>query len=224
MRRTSLFLLAPLLLLAVPACPHNGPAGTSVPFPPKPSSPLDSTKPALWIQATSLTATHTTTAAEHVPGTAFTPVQGGLLDMSHTVPNGDAGSPAFDERSLIVSYRATDPESGIQRVRLLGTVNACDANGVLVDYRGANVYDSRDFTIGGATTIPVVASNTVTISLFELLHPYKDAADHSKGRKDGTSGTFKFFVETSTASGVFINSSEALIYGVGNPSSCPAAP
>jgi hypothetical protein len=219
--RRPLLLLAPLLLLTVPACPKNGP--TNVPYPSPATAPLDTTKPVLFIQATTLTATKTTTAAAHVPGAAFAPVQGGLLDMTHTVPQGDAAA-MFDERSLVLSYKATDPESGIQRVRLLGTLNVCDTNGTLVDYNGSKVYDSQDFTVGGATSIPVVGSNTVTINLWELLHPWKDPADHSKGHKDGTSGTFKFFVETSTAAGNFLNSSEALVYGVGNPSSCPAAP
>src|SRR6185436_2841147 len=97
MRRSSV-LLAPLLLTSL-ACPRTGP--TNVPYP---STVADSTKPELWIQATTSTATHTLTANGEIPTKPLAPVSGGTLDMGHSVPQGDAGS-IPDERSLIVSYR-----------------------------------------------------------------------------------------------------------------------
>jgi hypothetical protein len=52
----------------------------------------------------------------------------------------------YDERSLLLSFKATDPESGIQRLGLGGTTNVCDPAGVLVDYQDSHRRPTRQGT------------------------------------------------------------------------------
>lgn len=186
----------------------GGSGSTSVPFP---HSGVDSTPPVLGISASTPSLTHKAEGGNYVAGTPVTPVSGGILDMDHmsAPPN-----PQPDQRALAVTVTAKDTESGIAKLRIAGRYVACDVNGVEVDYKGNHTYWEKDYT-AGATTIPITVADQATIPIYPLLHPLKDPADPSKGRKDGVAGTFTLFLEGRNGASQTPVRTQLLSYGVG---------
>jgi len=221
MRRlsTALSILAMFLGLSGATCPRPPPG---VPYP---YSGTDSTPPALRLQTMDLVGSNGAQAVNRVPGQA-TPISAGILDFSHQSPIGPPATPGGnatmepDQRSLVVSASGTDAESGIRKLRLIGQYRACDANGVLVDYKGAYTYHEEDYAPAGTTSLSANRGFTVTVPLYPLMHPLKDPSDPTKGRKDGVNGSFSFQVEGYNGASQLPEWTQSIVYGVGTMA-CP---